>query len=79
MSTIRFYKLTAEERAKIEAFNETQEGTLLIVCDHDEGRIGIDADDVETLAFKDYFAELGNSLEPSRIIIIDEGTLKLEK
>ena len=72
---MRFYKLTVDERAKIEAFNETQKNTLLIVCDHGEGRIGIEADDVESLPFKDFFAELGNFLEPSRIITIDEAEL----
>jgi hypothetical protein len=68
---MRFYKLSAEERAKIEAFNATQKNTLLIICDHGEGNVGIDADAVESPAFKDYFAELGNLLEPSRLVNID--------
>jgi hypothetical protein len=72
---MRFYKLSVEERAKIEAFNETQEGTLLIVCDHGEGRVGIEADDIESPIYKDFFAELGNLLEPTRIINIDIAVL----
>jgi len=73
---MRFYKLTVEERAKIEAFNETQKNTLLIICDHGEGRVGIEADDVESLTFQKHFAELGNLLEPSRIIEIDISILE---
>jgi hypothetical protein len=72
---MRFYKLTVEERAKIEAFNETQKNTLLIVCDHGDGLIGIEADSVESLPFKDFFAELGNFLEPTRIVNIDKEEL----
>jgi hypothetical protein len=73
---MRFYKLTPEERAKIEAFNATQKNTLLIICDHGEGRIGIEADDIESPTFKDFFAELGNLLESARIINIDKTTLE---
>jgi len=78
MSTIRFYKLTAGERAKIEAFTATQKDVLLIICDHGEGRVGINADAVESVTFKKYFTELGDFLEPSRIVIIDLDDLDLE-
>lgn len=73
---MRFYKLTADERAKIEAFNATQKNILLIVCDHGEERIGIEADAVESLPFQKFFIELGNLLEPTRIITIDEKELE---
>ena len=74
--SMRFYKLTVGERATIEAYNATQEGTLLIICDHGEGRIGIEADALESLPFQGYFAELGDFLEPTRIVTIDEDDLK---
>ena len=73
---MRFYKLSAAERIKIEEFNKGQKDTLLIICDHGEGRIGIEADDIESLKYQSYFAEMGNALEPSRVITIDEEDLK---
>ena len=75
---MRFYKLSAAERVKIEEFNKGRKDILLIICDHGEGRIGVEADDVESLKYQGYFNELGNSLEPSRIIIIDEEELKIK-
>ncbi|MHA2047766.1 MAG: hypothetical protein ACW99G_23535 [Candidatus Thorarchaeota archaeon] len=73
---MRFYKLSAAERAKIEAFNANQKDNLLIICDHGEGRIGIEADDIESLKYDSYFKELGEFLEPTRIVTIDKGTLE---
>ena len=72
---MRFYKLTVEECAKIEAFNETQKDTLLIICDHGEGRIGIEADAVESLPFQKFFTELGNQLKQEQIVEITKEEL----
>ncbi|MHA2086366.1 MAG: hypothetical protein ACXABD_21690 [Candidatus Thorarchaeota archaeon] len=74
---MRFYKLSAAERTKIEELHKTEKDVLLIICDHGNGNIGIEADDVESLPFQKYFSELGNALEPSRIVTIDKGTLEV--
>ena len=65
---MRFYKLTAEQRAKIEALNEKREGTLLIVCDHGNGNIGVDADAFEHSNFSMYFAELGGAFDFEKVV-----------
>jgi hypothetical protein len=73
---MRFYKLTAEEQTIIKAFTATQKNILIVICDHGGGLVGINADDIESLTFQDYFDELGNSLEVSQIVTIDIADLE---
>ena len=75
---MRFYKLSAAERIKIEELHKTEKDTLLIICDHGEGRIGIEADGVESPTYREFFAELGDFLEPTRIITVDLEDLKIK-
>jgi len=67
---MQFYKLTAEQRAKLEALNEMRTGTLLIICDHGDGNIGVEVDHIKDPKFSAYLNEIGGSVDNGKVTTI---------
>jgi len=70
------YKLTAEERAAIEALSASLANVLLIVCDLG-GEVGcvVTYADLISEQYADYRALLSETLDPERIVDVDVDTL----
>jgi hypothetical protein len=74
MAIINFYKPTPQELIDIQALNESRENVLLIICDHGNGHIGVDADALDHPDFAAYKAEcdlVGGELKPELVVILD--------
>jgi len=70
------YKPTAEELVQIRALNESRTDVLLIICDHGDGIVGVDADDIDLLpefaVYKDKVEKVDGHIRPERVVEIDE-------
>ena len=69
---MKLYKLTPEQCDAINAFNETQKNTLLIVCDHGDGDIGVDADALKSNPkFAEWLTKLGEAYDVGKEKIVE--------
>jgi len=68
---MNLYKLTAGQCAAFEAHNESRQGTLLIVCDHADGHLGVDADALQSGPFSSYLPHLGEAYDPGQVVVIN--------
>jgi hypothetical protein len=68
---MNLYKLTPKQCDEINAFNETQTNTLLIVCDYGGGRMGVDADALQHSKFAHYLPELDHVFDAGNIEVVD--------
>lgn len=73
---MRFYILSASERLKIEEFNKGRKNTLLVICDHGEGYVGVDGDDFESPEFQEWLTDLKTALEPTRMKTLSKEDLE---
>jgi len=76
---MRIYRLTAGQRAAIEAWNESRKNTLLIVCDHGDGNLGVDADALkDNPAFASYLTKLGEAYNASKVVVLTISEARME-
>lgn len=64
---MRLYKLNAGQLTAIAALNSSRENTLLIICDHDNGNIGVDADALQAVEFIPYLAVISGGFDEGQV------------
>ena len=56
----------------MEAWNESRQNTLLIVCDHEDGHLGVDADALrDNPDFSSYLTYLGEAFDEGQVVTIN--------
>ena len=68
---MRLYKLDPAQLIAIQELNESRENTLLIICDHDDGDIGIDADALKDIEFLPYLLLIAGGFDEGRVSTIE--------
>ena len=66
---MKLYQLIPAEIEKVETLHKSRKNVLLIICDHGEGYIGIDADALESPEFEEYSILLSDTFDDKRVFV----------